>query len=128
MHAHVGDRLVIEGGKVDAPRRIGEVVEVRGPDGGPPYVVKWDDGHEGLRAGYPVEGKARQRRYDEQQHPDPKAQGHPGPHARQRWRQQRPDAGGQRRREQAEPQEPGVREAEGVRDARGHGGTPPSRR
>jgi hypothetical protein len=48
MHAHVGDRLVIEGGKVDAPRRIGEVVEVRGVDGGPPYVVKWEDGHEGL--------------------------------------------------------------------------------
>ena len=48
MHAHVGDRLVVEGGKVDAPRRVGEVLEVRGVDGGPPYVVKWEDGHEGL--------------------------------------------------------------------------------
>ena len=48
MHAHVGDRLVVEGGKVDAPRREGEVLEVRGADGSPPYVVRWADGHEGL--------------------------------------------------------------------------------
>jgi hypothetical protein len=48
MHAKVGDRLVIEGSRVDAPRREGEVVEVRGKDGEPPYVVKWSDGHEGL--------------------------------------------------------------------------------
>jgi hypothetical protein len=48
MHAKVGDRLVVEGAHVDAPRREGEVVEVRGKDGQPPYVVKWSDGHEGL--------------------------------------------------------------------------------
>jgi hypothetical protein len=24
------------------------VIEVRGRDGGPPYVVRWSDGHEGL--------------------------------------------------------------------------------
>jgi hypothetical protein len=48
MQAHVGDRLVVEGGKVDAPRREGEVLEVRGADGRPPYLVRWADGHEGL--------------------------------------------------------------------------------
>lgn len=48
MHAQVGDHLVVEGAKVDAPRREGEVVEVRGADGAPPYVVRWADGHEGL--------------------------------------------------------------------------------
>jgi len=48
MHAHVGDRLVVEGSKVGTPIKEGEVLEVRGPDGTPPYVVKWDDGHEGL--------------------------------------------------------------------------------
>jgi len=48
MHAHVGDRLVVEGSKVGTPVKEGEVLEVRGPDGAPPYVVKWDDGHEGL--------------------------------------------------------------------------------
>ena len=48
MHASVGDRIVAESNKVDAPRREGEIIEVRGADGGPPYVVRWSDGHEGL--------------------------------------------------------------------------------
>jgi hypothetical protein len=48
MQAKVGDQLVIEGRTVDAPRREGEVLEVRGSDGGPPYFVRWSDGHEGL--------------------------------------------------------------------------------
>jgi hypothetical protein len=48
MHAKVGDRLVVEGRTVDVHRRQGEILEVRGDDGAPPYVVKWDDGHEGL--------------------------------------------------------------------------------
>ena len=48
MHANVGDRLVVEGRTVGAQRREGEVLEVRGPDGAPPYVVRWSDGHEGL--------------------------------------------------------------------------------
>jgi hypothetical protein len=33
---------------VEAALREGEVIEVRGEDGGPPYVVRWGDGHEGL--------------------------------------------------------------------------------
>jgi hypothetical protein len=48
MQAKVGDRLVVEGAQVDVPRREGEVLEVRGADGAPPYVVRWSDGHEGL--------------------------------------------------------------------------------
>ena len=28
--------------------RDGEIVEVRGPDGGPPYLVRWADSHTGL--------------------------------------------------------------------------------
>lgn len=48
MHASVGDRLVTESNKVDSPRREGEIVEVRGDDGAPPYLVRWEDGHEGL--------------------------------------------------------------------------------
>ena len=48
MHAQVGDRLVAESNRVDSPRREGEIVEVRGEDGAPPYVVRWPDGHEGL--------------------------------------------------------------------------------
>lgn len=48
MHASVGDRLVVESNRVDSPRREGEIIEVRGQDGGPPYLVRWSDGHEGL--------------------------------------------------------------------------------
>ena len=49
MKAQVGDMLVVSGHRVGEPDRTGEVVEVRGEDGEPPYLVRWDDtGHEGL--------------------------------------------------------------------------------
>ncbi len=48
MQAKTGDRLVIEGRTTEIGKREGEIVEVRGADGAPPYVVKWSDGHEGL--------------------------------------------------------------------------------
>jgi uncharacterized protein DUF1918 len=48
VQAEVGDQLVIESRTVDAPRKVGEVLEVHGTDGAPPYVVRWSDGHEGL--------------------------------------------------------------------------------
>lgn len=49
MHAKVGDRIVIRGHRVGEHDRDCEVLEVRGADGGPPYVVRWDDsGHECL--------------------------------------------------------------------------------
>lgn len=49
MKASVGDRLVIKGHHVGESDRDAEIIEVRGEDGGPPYVVRWsDDGHEGL--------------------------------------------------------------------------------
>jgi hypothetical protein len=48
MQAKVGDRLVVESNRVDAPRREGEILEVRGENGNPPFVVRWSDGHEGL--------------------------------------------------------------------------------
>lgn len=48
MHARAGDRVVIRGRTVEAPDRHGEVIEVRGADGGPPYVVRFDDGHESV--------------------------------------------------------------------------------
>jgi Domain of unknown function (DUF1918) len=48
VKAAVGDRLVVNATHVDGPTRDGEVVEVRGRDGGPPYLVRWSDGHEGL--------------------------------------------------------------------------------
>jgi len=48
MKAKIGDHIVVESHTVGSPRREGEIVEVRGADGGPPYVVRWSDGHEGL--------------------------------------------------------------------------------
>ncbi len=38
MHGHV----------VGQKDRSGEIIEIRGPNGGPPYVVRFDDGHTGL--------------------------------------------------------------------------------
>ena len=49
MHATKGDHLVIHGTHVGEALRDGEIVEVRGSDGAPPYVVRWaDNGHESL--------------------------------------------------------------------------------
>jgi hypothetical protein len=42
MNAAVHDRLVVPGAHVDDRGRVGDIVEVRGPDGGPPYVVRWE--------------------------------------------------------------------------------------
>ncbi|MGH3366659.1 MAG: DUF1918 domain-containing protein [Nocardioidaceae bacterium] len=43
MHAHPGDHLLIEGTKVGAHRRDGQIVEVQGENGGPPFLVRWTD-------------------------------------------------------------------------------------
>ncbi len=49
MKASVGDRLVVLGAHVDDATRDGEILEVHGEDGGPPYLVRWsDNGHESL--------------------------------------------------------------------------------
>ncbi|WP_173922906.1 DUF1918 domain-containing protein [Agromyces sp. Marseille-P2726] len=48
MRAATGDRLVIHGKQVGQTDRRGEILEVRGENGGPPYLVKFDDGHETL--------------------------------------------------------------------------------
>lgn len=43
MKAQVGDRIVVRGHHVGEPDRHGEILEVRGDDGAPPYVVRWDN-------------------------------------------------------------------------------------
>lgn len=48
MEAKVGDFLLIESNSAEQHRREGEILEVHGEDGAPPYVVRWHDGHEGL--------------------------------------------------------------------------------
>jgi hypothetical protein len=48
MQAAVGDRLLVHGNVVGQADRTGEIIEVRGSSGDPPYVVRFDDGHTGL--------------------------------------------------------------------------------
>ena len=49
MQASPGDRLIVPGHSVGQAARDGVIVDVRGRDGGAPYVVRWSsDGHEGL--------------------------------------------------------------------------------
>lgn len=46
MRAAVGDRLHVHSRSVGTADRTAEIIEVRGRDGAPPYVVRRDDGHE----------------------------------------------------------------------------------
>ncbi len=48
MHATIGDRLLVHGCTVGDRDRPGLIIDVRGADGRPPYVVRFDDGHTGL--------------------------------------------------------------------------------
>lgn len=49
MHATAGDELIIRGRRDDEHGRAGVILEVRGANGEPPFLVRWDDtGHEGL--------------------------------------------------------------------------------
>jgi len=43
MQAKPGDRIVIRAHTIAEHDRDGEIVEVHGPDGGPPFVVRWAD-------------------------------------------------------------------------------------
>jgi hypothetical protein len=48
MEAHVGETLVMKSHHVGEPDRSGEIIEVRGESGHPPFLVRFEDGHEGL--------------------------------------------------------------------------------
>ena len=41
--AEPGDRLVIRGHHLGEPDRDAEILEARGPGGGPPFLVRWED-------------------------------------------------------------------------------------
>jgi len=49
MHAVVGDKLVVRSRHAGEHDREAIILSVEGPDGGPPYRVRWsDDGHESV--------------------------------------------------------------------------------
>jgi hypothetical protein len=45
LRASPGDRLVVRAHHSGEPERDGEILEVLGDDGAPPYKVRWNDGH-----------------------------------------------------------------------------------
>lgn len=42
MRARSGDHILVHGRKVGDPERSGVIVDVRGDNGAPPYIVRWD--------------------------------------------------------------------------------------
>jgi hypothetical protein len=49
MNASIGDRMIIKTHHNGEPDHDGEILEVHGTNGGPPYLVRWEDtGHETL--------------------------------------------------------------------------------
>jgi hypothetical protein len=48
MQAQAGDRLCIHGHTVGIKSHWVEILEVRGATGGPPYLVRYPDGHEAV--------------------------------------------------------------------------------
>lgn len=45
MKAKVGDQIICQPNTVGAPERVGEIQDT-GPEGQPPFQVRWADGHE----------------------------------------------------------------------------------
>ncbi|GAA3363067.1 MULTISPECIES: DUF1918 domain-containing protein [Saccharopolyspora] len=48
MRAAIGDQLHVHSRTVEETDRTGLILEVRGTAGAPPYLVRFDDGHERL--------------------------------------------------------------------------------
>jgi hypothetical protein len=48
MQAEIGDHLHVHSNSVGARDRVAEIVEIQGSDGQPPYLVRFEDGHESL--------------------------------------------------------------------------------
>ena len=43
MHAVAGDRLVVHSHHIGEPERVGQIIEVHGAGGNPPFLVRWAD-------------------------------------------------------------------------------------
>ncbi len=48
MNVGVGDELVVRGRHVGDEGRAGVIIEIHGEEGAPPYLVRWQDGHESV--------------------------------------------------------------------------------
>jgi hypothetical protein len=48
MKAKVGDQVVVDRRRPGDVERRGEILEVRGEEDAPRYLVRWSDGHESI--------------------------------------------------------------------------------
>jgi len=48
MHAEVSDEIIVRGRHVGDDDRKGVITEVHGEGGAPPYLVRWDNGHDSV--------------------------------------------------------------------------------
>jgi hypothetical protein len=48
MQAGVGDKLTVTGHGPGDEERQGEIIEIQGENGSPPYLVRWQDGTESV--------------------------------------------------------------------------------
>jgi hypothetical protein len=48
MKAAVGDELTVKGRHQGDGERHGEIIEIHGSDGSPPYLVRWRDGRQSV--------------------------------------------------------------------------------
>ncbi len=48
MQAKVGDELTVKGRRQGDEERHGEIIEIHGDDGAPPYLVRWRDDHKSV--------------------------------------------------------------------------------
>lgn len=48
MQARKGDQLLVHGRTVGQEDKVAQIVEVLGPDGNPPFRVRFEDGHEAV--------------------------------------------------------------------------------
>jgi hypothetical protein len=67
MHAQAGDELTVRGRHQGDEDRHGTVLRANGEDGAPPYLVRWQDGHQSVF--FPASGT------EVEHHPAPEAAG-----------------------------------------------------
>jgi uncharacterized protein DUF1918 len=48
MQAAVGDKLTVTGHQPGGEEQGGEIIEIQGENGSPPYLVRWRDGTESV--------------------------------------------------------------------------------
>jgi Domain of unknown function (DUF1918) len=48
MHAEVGDEIIVRGHHVGNEDRRGVIIEVHGEDGAPPFLIRWENGHQSV--------------------------------------------------------------------------------